>query len=450
MKKRNFSTFAVPYYAFILSIFWNSQAQITPNPIITRGQNIYTSGGEQNDSNLADGDYGNYWVPTKMPAWQAFKIKGSPKKLLLYFKTFQWGTYEDAQHTLNDYQIQVSDNSTNGIDGTWEDVITKKGNNKSNVIHTFDFSGNKWVRLHITKWSREDNHGGLSEIDIHDVSNGTEDTYIFLGNSITEFSYFRWKDRQPDFSTNIQNKFPLYQPAMISAGIGGVTASFAADNIDKYLADNPNIHYWCLAYGTNDSWGDTEGKNAEEFGSTMKGLIQKIIAKGKIPIIQKIPYAQGSEHLGIPFYNEKISTLTKEFNLITGPDMYTWFLEHQKELRDGVHPTETGALSIHKLWATVMEPLYRNSTPTNFKNKHQDSPLTFNNHVFLNLNIKRMGITGAKILNLHGKLITNLSIKKYPLNWTGTGRDGQSVAPGIYILHLNQGESSKSFRFLKY
>ena len=43
---------------------------------------------------------------------------------------------------------------------------------------------------------------------------------------------------------------------------------------------------------------------------------------------------------------------------MSGPDLYAWFSRHPDELRDGIHPDDRGIVSIIRLWADAMAPLY--------------------------------------------------------------------------------------------
>jgi lysophospholipase L1-like esterase len=246
-----------------------------------------------------------------------------------------------------DYQIQTSSSSTNGIDGAWSTVISVTGNRYNSRVHTFDFTGKTWVRMF--------NADGLvvpKKIEIHDASKGCEDTWFFMGNSITAAAYDRTV--QPDFASNIHARFPSYYPVMLCGGVGGEFATNGASRIDAYLTDFPDMKYWAIEYGTNDSY-EANLNGIEQFRSTMQIIIDKIMAAGKIPILARMPFSPAPGYSAIPLFNSVVDSLALGSNLIHGPDLYTYIQSHASELADGVHPNSAGAVSLNRLWAEAMD-----------------------------------------------------------------------------------------------
>jgi len=143
---------------------------------------------------------------------------------------------------------------------------------------------------------------------------------------------------------------------MIDGGIGGVGVGHAAEHVDAWLALNPDMRFWAIGFGTNDAAGNNT--DTASFGQSLSTVITKVKAAGHIPIVAKIPYASDGSHDTIPKYNLVISELTAQNDLLPGPDLYSWFAAHPDQLRDGIHPTDAGALAISRLWAEAVASVY--------------------------------------------------------------------------------------------
>jgi lysophospholipase L1-like esterase len=91
----------------------------------------------------------------------------------------------------------------------------------------------------------------------------------------------------------------------------------------------------------------------------MQTIIDHVKAAGRTPVIARIPYAIGN-HDNLPAYNQVVDELTAQNGLPVGPDLYTWFLNHQDEiLSDNLHPNDVGRQSINRLWAQAMDSLHQ-------------------------------------------------------------------------------------------
>jgi lysophospholipase L1-like esterase len=117
------------------------------------------------------------------------------------------------------------------------------------------------------------------------------------------------------------------------------------------------MKHWVLAYGTNDSAGNTP--DASHFKHNLQTLVDRVREARRIPIVPRIPIATDHQHETIPLFNLAIDEVTSENSLMAGPDLYGWFSAHREELRDGIHPSDEGIVSINRLWADAVWPLYR-------------------------------------------------------------------------------------------
>ncbi|WP_437545015.1 GDSL-type esterase/lipase family protein [Sorangium sp. So ce367] len=341
---------------------------IVPNPIISRGKPAFASGGTA--SVINDGKYrsAGTWIAGKptsaAPAWVAIQVGTGYERLLLSWTASYNYNYTDVQYGApGAYRVETSSDSTNGSDGTWTKVAEVTDNPVRTRAHSFDFGGKSWVRLVVTAApaTTDDTGVQLDEIDVHDISKGAEDTWFFLGDSITAYAYDRdTPATQPSFAENVHAAHPAHYPAMINGGIGSeLTKSgdkpSALDRIDDVLELNPDFHYFAIGYGTNDSWGQTDPST---FKANLQQIIDKIEAAGRVPVLAHIPFSPDGNHDAVPVFNEAIDALTEENGLPPGPDLYTWFKDHPDRFTDKVHPDPAGRVAMNKLWADAVDGLY--------------------------------------------------------------------------------------------
>lgn len=340
----------------ILLVF--SAAPIASNPIISRGKPVRANPDNEGATSLVDGIYGQNggaasWMPPTLPAWAAIRVGSGFQRLLLSWSSPGNASYTDTQGAPADYSLEVSANSTDGQDGTWTTVATVSSNSVRSRAHSFAFAGQQWVRMTITRAPRGVN---LDEIDVHDVTAASSDTWFFLGDSITAISFDRTDGHQPSFAADINGSFPSHFPAMIDGGVYGDLSADGVRRIDSWLAMNPDSLYWAIGYGTNDS-----GRNVSRdvFKANMQTLISHVTAAGRVPILARIPRPTITGYDSIPDLNQTIDELVSSNGLTPGPDFYAWFANHPDQIGpDGIHPNNAGAVSMNRLWAEAVAALY--------------------------------------------------------------------------------------------
>ncbi len=163
------------------------------------------------------------------------------------------------------YTIDVSGDTTTGADGTWTSVVTVTDNAVRTRGHVIDFTGKTWVRMTITAAPPTESGNGvqIGEIDVHDISNSPElpdDTWFFMGDSITAFAYDRAQAHQPSFASLINMALPAYFPAMINGGIGGELSTDGLARLPEALTLNSAYRFFVLGYGTNDADHGDDGR----------------------------------------------------------------------------------------------------------------------------------------------------------------------------------------------
>jgi acyl-CoA thioesterase I len=339
---------------------------IVANPLVSRGKPAFASSG--NARLINDGVYrANSWdagAPTSdAPAWIAIQVGSGFQRLLLswtasYNYNYARGATETDYGAPLDYTIETSQNSTDGEDGDWQPVATVTANPVRTRAHSFDFDGQSWVRLTITAAPSMSANGiQLDEIDVHDVSNGSEDTWFFLGDSITAFAYDRAREDQPSFAEVVHAKHAGHFPALINGGIGSELTTAGVARIDQALELNPDFRFFAIGYGTNDSWGNQ--LPVATFKSNLQTIIDRVKAAKRVPVLAHIPFSPDGNHDNVGPYNQAIDELTQTNDLPVGPDLYGWFEAHPDQLQtDKVHPAPAGRVAMNQLWADAMDPLY--------------------------------------------------------------------------------------------
>ena len=220
-----------------------------------------------------DGAYHNGGWTTKvanLPASAAINIGAGPTRLLVQWDDGGTYNYKDPPGTMvygfpMGYTIDVSGDTTNGADGTWTSVVTVTDNAVRTRGHVIDFTGMSWVRMTITAAPPTESGNGvqIGEIDVHDISNSPElpdDTWFFMGDSITAFAYDRAQAHQPSFASLINMALPAYFPAMINGGIGSELSTDGLARLPEALTLNPAYRFFVLGYGTNDANRGTHGR----------------------------------------------------------------------------------------------------------------------------------------------------------------------------------------------
>jgi acyl-CoA thioesterase I len=327
-------------------------------PIVSRGKRVVSRprGGEV----LVDGVYRTKaaWAGGKpsprRPSQVAIEIGTGYSRLLLSWTSSGNHDYTDRKYGAPvDYRIETSADSTDGEDGTWRTVADVADNPVRTRAHAFDFAGQRWVRMAVTRLSPDVFEWGLylDEIDVHDVSRGGDDVWVFFGDSITSGVFDRAPEHQPSFPEAIAQRHPGYFPAAVGAGFGSLHHSDAVGRIDLVLALNPDAKVVALSFGSND-WDPVA------FRRDLLEVVRKVRAAGKTPIVPRIPYRTNAKEDFAARLNAVVDAVTREERLLPGPDLYAYFHAHPERLMDGLHPDPAGAVEMIRLWAEAAGPMY--------------------------------------------------------------------------------------------
>ncbi len=350
----------------------NVFAEMSSNPIISKECPAYSQTGMASFAN--DIHYFSFWNSSGND-YLAYDLSEVPEKqrqkvIAVWYNAtghFDSKVANGGSNGLpSDYTIEV--NSADGGDypeNNWEVVETVTGNTLHSRQHVINMKGYNWIRINIT--GNDGKEGGNTSInmDIHNVSEGISDSWIFYGDSITACGMMNCYGT--GFAEYVNQIDSRYFPIQENGGIGGITSSHGRENIDRWLEVFEG-KYVSVAYGTNDAWGNPS--NMDKYYENTAYMVEKIIEAGKIPVIPKIPYAtEPAVGDNVPAYNAMIEKIYENYpQVIKGPDFETLFRENPDLLSaDGVHPNDNGYTTMRELWASTMyENVYLadNENPT--------------------------------------------------------------------------------------
>ncbi len=362
-----------------------SYSQVNPNPLISVGKPIYASP-SLNKDRLVNGEWNDGWNQnwvSENGAWAAINVGAGPDKLMLNFNNYHyvWSTSilnfcQFHPDYIEEYRILTSSNSTNGQDGTWEEVVHETGNRFSARTHTFDFTGKSWVKMEIiiAHYSEDFYQYGLEdpsigEIELFDVSAGQDDSWFIIGNSLTAgafkgLGYVEGEVFEDIIETNTGG---TNRPMVLRGGIPCIHSYEVADVLDLYYNLGSDAKYWAILLGTNDAMGGSNS-GVSRFKTSMQKIIDYAKSKGKIPVLAQIP-AVNSSITGWqihPDYLTAVEELISDNNILAGPDFYTEYLAHPEYFNtsDGVHYNDDGSKKMQAMWAEcALDLIYNGDKP---------------------------------------------------------------------------------------
>jgi hypothetical protein len=332
-------------------------------PSITRGKTTTSSSGTTDVSAI---NTGGFSAPVSGHPWVGINVGAGPTKILVSWLAdgqVDTGGVDSPDSAPGDYFIDTSPDGTN-----WTTMVTVTGNDTNAREHALDFTGMSWVRLRVdTTFPASATNVHIVLMEVFDISNGSEDTWVFIGDSITALTMNRFQT--PDFMTLITQAKPAFTPMVIDEAIGGTTADYALgtkagsdpnENIDVWIARFPDVRNFAVAYGSNDAGCDSTGAGVAAYIANMQALLDKLKAADKRVIIPHIPWRGCTPATAIPQYNAGLDTLQTTDSFVSGPDLYTYFAAHPEDFgADELHPVVGGGpAAMNTLWAAAAAKLY--------------------------------------------------------------------------------------------
>ncbi len=306
---------------------------IVPNLLVSRGKPVLSS------------------PSAAAPAWVAVQVGVGPSRVLVSWATPTSSDSPELRSAAPEaYRIESSADSSNGGDGTWRVELSVADNPVRSRAHSVEYDGQSWVRLVLT--GTPDPEGSV-RMDVHDASDGTDDTWLFLGDAAGPFVD---GGEARSFAEHIHAEYPGYFPALIDGGVPGELTTAALARIEDVLALHPDFRHVALAYGSADARsGQIDGAR---FRINMAALVARVIAAGRVPVLARVPFSPEGDGALIREYNRAIEALEREQGLLPGPDLYAWFEAHPDQWTDGALPGAAGRAAIQRLWAEAVDVLY--------------------------------------------------------------------------------------------
>jgi hypothetical protein len=301
-----------------------------------------------NDDNPASG-----WDSGALPAWIAYDLSAAPasqrQHALVSWYAIHAPCYVDtasptagARPIAYTIEVNFAPGGAMPPSGNWMTILSIDSNRYCGRQHLVDLQGANWLRMNVTQGSA-DSPSVFFELDVQSANDGASDSWLFMGDSIT---YMTMTHAFCDLPKLVQMGKAAYWPAVIDGALGGTNTVTANDILVDTMSDFPG-RFVALAYGTNDHAKDFE----------MEGLVQKVLAAGKTPVVPHMPWASGStEGEGI---NQQIDALyTKYPQIVRGPDLWAFFNGRTDLIPVGdVHPNDQGREELRKQWALAMEAI---------------------------------------------------------------------------------------------
>lgn len=340
-------------------------------PRLGVGKPAFASMGDA--SLLTDGAYRrpNAWTFTgcspAAPCWAAVRVGAGPSRLLV-----DW-SYQDGDGafstkayggtTVQGYTLQVSADSTNGADGTWRTATDAFGRGPVTVTdnvfiqrsHVLEFTGSAWIKMVITAATANE----LDELDLWDASAGTDDSYFFHGDSITQrCGNMRGTappyGQQPSFQAAVQAANAARYPLQTGGGIVAHNADDAVGELPAYLPAFQHVKYWFLVMGTNDSCA-----GAAVYATRAQRWIDAVKAAGHTPILVHPIWGNDvAAYCSVngPAFNAAIDALVAKNGLLPPVPLYEATVGHPEYYGQGdVHPNAEGCHAWNRVFADAVK-----------------------------------------------------------------------------------------------
>ncbi len=299
-----------------------------------------------------DGDPKTEWNPRAFigpgsPQWLALPLDGPVDEEI----AVSW--HGHALHYVNydsgrprTYEIQVSADSTDGLDGTWRTASRVEDNQVRSRVDVVRAPGARWVKLvFLTKWSGVEREPFLREVMVHERTGaGAPDAWLVMGDSTTSVGM---DPAEPDtFAATVAARWPGHHPVVMSGGTGGDTSAEAVARLRVGLPTLPPGTVVGLCYGSNDA---RRGVDLQACRRGLQAAVDLIRGAGHVPVVATLPWSLNGQ---IEDYARICQEVGRANQLPPGPDFHAYFRAHPEELAaDRVHPNAKGIASMQRLWA---------------------------------------------------------------------------------------------------
>jgi len=302
---------------------------LVPNPIVSLGRPVTTTTGGYDATQLFAEPTAKGLSPWQPAAGESVTIDvGTGFHDLLMVWQIDYPDYvsQGAGFGLPySYAIDVSPDGA-----TWTNVVPETSTSYRSREAKFSFTGQSRVRFTM---KASQSGPSFRAMQIFDVSNGTEDTWLVAGMGPSRFVYDDLE--APSFGSLVHGCRSKYYPALINISdlapsISNFLTAIAAPAKDNWLTLNPDFHFWILTYGLGDV-GDAG------FASNLEAAVKQLLAAGKVPVLTHVQYVTpgnggNASATAIAKLNTAIDALVTKYGLLPSPDMFAWFQAHPNEL----------------------------------------------------------------------------------------------------------------------
>jgi hypothetical protein len=351
-----------------------------PNPLISVGAPVTASASTSGTVALAfDGrvDTGAWSGPTSngpvSDMWVRIQLGHGtpcqgPSSILVV-----WHSMGDPDYTIDvggNYNTPTGYTLETSADGTqWTQAVSVSSATTTYRArsHRLDFTGQCYLRFTVTemKTGQGQREPGIDELYVYDVSQGNDDTWIFLGDGPNRFAYDQ--HFAPSFADAVAAKHHGYTPAMLDAAELNGRLDAMQTELPDLLAMHPGFDKWVLALGLDEASFATPAD--AQFTSTMQAMIDQIRAAGHQVLIPHLRYTTTTDYPNLSAYNAAIDQLVQTNHLLPAPDLYALFHDSPAMLCTdgndcetnwiGVSPSDpAGYQAENAAWATALDAYY--------------------------------------------------------------------------------------------
>jgi len=385
----------------LLAVFAGSSFGAVPDTFLEDGTGLVSMEAEHYQANIPLGNYA--WTPVTNSGYsgtgalQALPddtpdplVAGAGPRLDYQVEFTNTGTHYVWFRALA--HSGYSDSLYVGLDGGTAGALYMNGLNKDGVTWTWsNWNAGVIATINVTSpglhtinvWMRESGIV-LDKLVLTTSSSYTptgtgpaetvESEYVAVGDSITRGSHDDISADGIGYEPVLGTLLTVYKGRTITVANEGLSGTSSADgvaSIPSVLSKYPSAKYYLVMYGSNDAYNDTttaavpsgmgllpgDPGYADSYKDNMQQIISAILAAGKTPYLAEVPYTSDplrSDSM-IQEYNVVIDELVLTNNItVVPPAFYAYFLAHQSELADGLHPNGTGYQSMGNLWFNAL------------------------------------------------------------------------------------------------
>jgi hypothetical protein len=354
--------------------------------VISRSVPAFASGGYA-ASNGNDNDYSTTWrsiqVPSvSSPKWLAYNLSGVPAakrgQVVVWWANNYTSDYLNATNAPfytvpKNYTLQANaaPGGASAPTSGWVTLTTVTENTFPVRTHSLDLSGYNWIRMSVTASRGGSGNNDVSfQMDVFDASQGSADSWIILGDSLTQEGLLplnidgsAWTGG--NLAQLVATARPERFPMIVHAGNGGMNMDWANANKAALLAPFAG-EYVAINYGTNDANTGSPLSQAaiDAYYADLIAIVDYVESLGKTAVVPKIPWGcTASLAANAQALNNHVDAnlFTARPNVVRGPDLYTYFQANQNYVRsDCLHLTYSAASGLNgyeqyqRLWRDAM------------------------------------------------------------------------------------------------